>query len=136
MKNGSGIAFAATDNSMEYVVVHSYTPPSVAGKPLIAVRMLDVSTMTPAARDVRPGDQVLATGSTFGTVTDVIVPASIATGDPELKIASWSAPLSSVSTFTSGAALGAGHARTVVWFGSPTVDGGPGTLRAIWYSDL
>lgn len=130
-----GVVIVFATDAVVPAVIESTTPASVEGKPLIAIRTIDVSTMKPAMRDVSIGGHTLATGSVFGRVTDAIVPASIAMGDPEFKVSTFARPLSSVSSFTDETTLKAGHARTLVWFGSPEIATGDGSLRAIWISD-
>lgn len=127
---GQGVAIIATDDQVVLAQRPSRPTDAVVDKPFIAIRVVDVSPMMPSSRTISLGGEVLATSSSFGSVSERIVPSSIALGDPVLKIESWSSALSKVSMFTSGAELSAGHSRTVVWFGSPET-----AIHAVWFGD-
>jgi hypothetical protein len=127
---GQGVAIIATDDQVVLAQLPSRPTEAVVDKPLIAIRVVDVSNMMPSSRAISLGGEVLATASTFGSVSEKIVPSSIAMGDPMLKIESWSSALSMVSTFTNSAELMAGHSRTMVWFGAPDTG-----IHAIWFGD-
>lgn len=146
------VVIAVTDVPEVTHVVLSPRRPIVEGDPNVVVDAIDLSRAPLPPRDIwlqntDSSFAVLAKSSSYGSVslaapverayfvskfrfvlqTAGSAPCITTDGKPNETCTAWSPVLGTIDT-----ALSFGPMNALVWFGSPTIGSGPGSLRVVW----